>query len=257
MKKLLFSFSSTVSLAVPVKEHDFLLRILPWDTPEQKITNMQYLLLPEENPAELGKDSFNNPVLTGRVAREHRAFSYQVQGELVRDDRLRYATPAMPCYRFPTKLTTPSKEMLAALKELNPVGTPIEVAEKIAKLVTEHFTYTPGATGIDTTATEAWELGQGVCQDYSHAFLALARAAGLTARYVSGLPIGQGATHAWVEVWQDGLWEGFDPTRDCRADEGYIRLAVGRDYSDCPPERGTFQGYGVQQQKVFMQVSEI
>lgn len=82
------------------------------------------------------------------------------------------------------------------------------------------------------------------------------RAAGLTARYVSGLPEGEGASHAWAEVWHDGLWYGFDTTRNCAVDESYLKLCVGRDFSDCPIERGVFLGGGDQTQTVFMKVTE-
>ena len=80
--------------------------------------------------------------------------------------------------------------------------------------------------------------------------------AGIPARYVSGLPVGEGASHAWAEVWADGLWYGLDPTRGCAAHEGYLKLCVGRDYSDCPVERGVFSGGVTQTQTVFMKVTD-
>ena len=118
------------------------------------------------------------------------------------------------------------------------------------------LTYTPGVTGVSTTAAQAFALGQGVCQDYAHVYLALARLCGLSARYVNGLPEGEGASHAWCEVWLDGVWTGIDPTRSRWADEGYIRFGIGRDFTDCPMERGVFVGAANQCQTVFMQVSQ-
>ena len=129
------------------------------------------------------------------------------------------------------------------------------MAKLLQEKVHEYFTYSPGSTGIHTTAEEAFDQKQGVCQDYAHVFIALARLKGLSARYVCGLPAGKGATHAWAEVWHDGLWYGFDPTRNCPVEESYISLAVGRDYGDCPPERGIFTGFAEQSQTTFMQVS--
>ena len=84
----------------------------------------------------------------------------------------------------------------------------------------------------------------------------LARQAGLPARYVNGLPEGEGASHAWCEVWLDGVWTGIDPTRGRWTDEGYIRFGVGRDFGDCPMERGVFLGHTSQRQTVFMTVSQ-
>ena len=51
-----------------------------------------------------------------------------------------------------------------------------------------------------TTAAEALAGGRGVCQDAAHIMVALARLAQVPARYVSGHLLGQGGTHAWVEV---------------------------------------------------------
>ncbi len=51
------------------------------------------------------------------------------------------------------------------------------------------------------------------------------------------------ATHAWVEAYLPSLgWVGFDPTNNIVAAERHIRVAVGRDYADVPPTRGTFKG---------------
>lgn len=99
--------------------------------------------------------------------------------------------------------------------------------------------------------------GHGVCQDYAHVFIALARLAGWHARYCMGLTVGEGATHAWAEIYYEGAWHGFDPTRDCRTDASYLRFATGRDAADCPVEQGTFYGLADQTQTVFMRVKEI
>lgn len=66
-----------------------------------------------------------------------------------------------------------------------------------------------------------------------------------------------GATHAWAEIYYEGAWHGFDPTRDCRTDASYLRFATGRDAADCPVEQGTFYGLADQTQTVFMRVKEI
>ena len=60
--------------------------------------------------------------------------------------------------------------------------------------------YTHGVTGVRTTAAEAFALRRGVCQDYAHIMLALCRLCDLPARYVSGHLLGEGGTHAWVDV---------------------------------------------------------
>ena len=54
---------------------------------------------------------------------------------------------------------------------------------------------------------------------------------------------GEGATHAWAEAYLPGLgWTGFDPTNNCLAKENHVRLAIGRNFSDCSPVKGTYRG---------------
>lgn len=131
------------------------------------------------------------------------------------------------------------------------------VLDALCHAVHSLLRYQPGATGIYTTAEEALAGGRGVCQDYAHVFIALARLAGWHARYCMGLTVGEGATHAWAEIYYEGAWHGFDPTRDCRTDASYLRFATGRDAADCPVEQGTFYGLADQTQTVFMRVKEI
>ena len=109
--------------------------------------------------------------------------------------------------------------------------------------------YEKGATSVQTSASEVLALGRGVCQDFAHVMIAACRAAGLPARYVSGylyddaLGDDHGASHAWVDVYDDGDgWISLDPTHGREQDESYIRVAVGRDYADVPPTRGVFKG---------------
>ncbi len=98
---------------------------------------------------------------------------------------------------------------------------------------------------------EVLQLRRGVCQDFAHVMIALCRAVKIPARYVSGYlyngPVdelrGAQASHAWLEVFLPGLgWRGLDPTNDHQPDERYVKLAVGRDYADVSPLRGTYRG---------------
>ena len=117
--------------------------------------------------------------------------------------------------------------------------------------------YAPGSTSVATTAAQAVELGRGVCQDYAHITLALMRDAGIPSRYVCGFIPGEGATHAWVEWFDSGLWLALDPTHDRAVEYGFIKLAHGRDSSDCPVNRGIFTGRVQQSNSVSIKVEEI
>jgi transglutaminase-like putative cysteine protease len=148
----------------------------------------------------------------------------------------------------PSALTAADDHIRRAADELcarAPWG--LELAGRINDWVHESVSYEVGPTGVRTTAAEALALGVGVCQDYAHIMLALCRVCGLPSRYVSGHLLGQGGTHAWVEVvlpTRDGTGDAiawpFDPTHASRGGLGYVTIAVGADYSDVAPTSGTY-----------------
>ena len=74
------------------------------------------------------------------------------------------------------------------------------------------------------------------------------RALGIPSRYVSGLLSGVvGETHAWVEVRHPRRgWLAVDPSRGVLSPPpcDYVKLAVGRDYTDVPPVAGSFLSRG-------------
>jgi transglutaminase-like putative cysteine protease len=122
---------------------------------------------------------------------------------------------------------------------------PQALAEAINTWVWQAMRYGWGVTNVGTTAIEALRLGQGLCQDYAHIMLSICRAAGLPARYVSGHLLGEGGSHAWVEVLLPAangslVAMPFDPTNHRRANLSYITIAVGRDYHDVSPTSGSF-----------------
>lgn len=151
----------------------------------------------------------------------------------------------------PSALTGADERIQGAASELAAAadwGLPL--ADQINDWVYKSMTYRHGVTGVRTTAAEALALGAGVCQDYAHVMLAVCRACGLPSRYVSGHMIGQGGTHAWVEVvlpaegGRDAIAWAFDPTHVSRAGLGYVKIAAGRDYADVAPTSGTYGSGG-------------
>ncbi|MEO7312853.1 MAG: transglutaminase family protein [Chitinophagaceae bacterium] len=136
------------------------------------------------------------------------------------------------------------------------------IADWANTYVYENFTYEKGITTINTTVEEILKHGKGVCQDFAHVLLQLLRTAGIPARYVSGYICpnkdglrGEGATHAWVEVWlQAEGWKGIDPTNNIWVGYSHIQLAVGRDFNDCSPAKGTFKGMANQRLNVYVSV---
>ena len=110
--------------------------------------------------------------------------------------------------------------------------------------------YRAGVTEVHADLIEAVRQGGGVCQDFAHLFITVARSWGVPARYVMGyLDPGimaegeQLATHAWAEALvPGGGWVGFDATHGLLANDRYVAVAVGRDSYDAAPQRGSFKG---------------
>ncbi len=88
------------------------------------------------------------------------------------------------------------------------------------------------------------------------------RSLGIPSRYVSGYICpnkngmrGEGATHAWVEAWVPGIgWIGNDPTNNAWVTNHHVKLAVGRNFNDCSPIKGTFKGPARQSLSVYVSV---
>jgi transglutaminase-like putative cysteine protease len=148
----------------------------------------------------------------------------------------------------PSLLTAADDRIRRAAETLaGSAGWGLPLADTINDWVYQSMTYQHGVTSVRTTAAEALALGSGVCQDYAHVMLAVCRACGLPSRYVSGHLLGQGGSHAWVEVvlpTEDGTGEAivstFDPTHASRGGLGYVMIAVGGDYLDVAPTSGTY-----------------
>ena len=135
--------------------------------------------------------------------------------------------------------------------------------QQLTKYVYENFKYIKGITSVETTVDEVWQLKAGVCQDFAHMLLVMLRLLNIPARYVSGYVCprdhnlrGEGATHAWVEAYIPFYgWIGLDPTNNCVVNDLHVRLAIGRNFSDCSPVKGTYKGTAKQTLEVGVSVS--
>jgi transglutaminase-like putative cysteine protease len=126
------------------------------------------------------------------------------------------------------------------------------VLREINHGIFESFEYVPRSTRVDSPIDDALRNRKGVCQDFAHIMIAIARGWSIPTRYVSGYLYTKrdagdrssaDATHAWVEAYVPGAgWVGFDPTNNALAGERHVRVAIGRDYNDVPPSRGVFKG---------------
>jgi transglutaminase-like putative cysteine protease len=143
---------------------------------------------------------------------------------------------------------------------------PVEAGRQAAQWTHAAMRYERGATHVHTSAAQARAAGRGVCQDFAHVTLALLRAAGLPARYVSGYlhPIADaevgeataGESHAWVEYWA-GAWFAIDPTSLVDVGDRHVMLARGRDYGDVRPLSGVYVGGAAEQFGVTVEVTRL
>ncbi len=155
---------------------------------------------------------------------------------------------AGPLFRTPSPLTEPDAALRDAAESLGTTLHDVELAERINHFVYGHMRYVDGVTNVRTRASDAFALRQGVCQDYAHVMLALCRLRGLPARYISGHLLGEGGTHAWVEVLLPdpqspyrAIARALDPTHNRQPGLNYVTVAIGRDYGDVAPTSGTYR----------------
>ena len=197
------------------------------------------------------RDAFGNRVVRLQVDRVEQAIAFAVAIDVERrtDDHPLVREHEAGVFLRETNLTEADGALRQAARGLASRlrGSVEERATAINHWVHEHLRYERDLTGVRTTAAEAYALGGGVCQDFAHVMLSVCRCLGIAARYVSGHLLGEGGTHAWVEVLvpaadrNGGLVaRAFDPTHGRAAGLSYITVATGRDYRDVAPTSGTF-----------------
>jgi transglutaminase-like putative cysteine protease len=165
---------------------------------------------------------------------------------------------------------TPALNEVVQRAESMSGGTVDGFARAATTLIHDEFRYEKGATHVHSSIGDAISTRAGVCQDFAHILLAVARRRGIPGRYVSGylVPrqtaepdasveqiVGGQASHAWVEVFiPKAGWLGLDPTLGKVVNHQHVRIAYGRDYGDVPPVRGVYKGHAGQQLSVDVRV---
>ncbi len=155
-------------------------------------------------------------------------------------------------------------------RELVPFITDVRRSvEHVMASIYQSFTYASGTTVVETSVVDVMKHRSGVCQDFAHVMIAFCRALGIPARYVSGYfyidkscfansADDNSASHAWVECYLPKIgWVGYDPTHNRRVSEIYIKVAVGRDYSDVRPISGSYLGNAVAELEVAVAVERV
>lgn len=245
MKTIHFSFTTKLTFDDDVHGHSFALRVMPPEFEGQHIVACDLSLFPMTN-VQHTVDAFGNNVTSGYIADAHRYLDFSLKGTAQIDLSQKHRD-YLPCYAYQSDLTKPDEALEAFYNSHKNDCTSKEPSERAAYfsgLLDAEMTYEKDVTTTKTTASEAFALKKGVCQDFAHVLISILRMDGIPARYVAGLAFCDGETHAWVEYWTGEHWEGYDPANDCPVTEEYLVLSRGRDFSDCAIDKGVmFGGY--------------
>jgi transglutaminase-like putative cysteine protease len=267
-----YRYAATVDLA----QHIAHLR--PRNFPGQSVTECTLLVDPPPQASTVHTDHFGNQVDSFRVEQAHTELIIEMRSEV---EVLLPAPPdpaltppwesvsASLAATFPASVTAAEfihasplvaigPEAAAYALPSFPAGRPVLAgALDLIRRIRADFTYTPGATDLSTPLNEVFSRRLGVCQDFAHVGIAVLRALGLAAGYVSGYIRtyhrpgatelrGADASHAWIAVWcgPEAGWLHLDPTNDLIARDEHVIVAWGRDFSDVSPVRGMILGGG-------------
>lgn len=253
MNRLVMQQTLRYDYRSPIHRLDHHLRVLPPARHGDQVRTESFLEVRGAG-AEVTEsvDAFGNVAVRVRAAEVQASVEFVVRVTVERHEWAGAETPAHDRRRMlaASELTEPDGALQRAARCLSQSGDAgLGLAQRINAWVAAHMRYRHDVTTVWTTAAEALALGAGVCQDYAHVMLALCRLSGLPARYVSGHMVGEGGSHAWVEVLLPSVTDRsslvavpFDPTNNRMAGAAYLTVAVGRDYADAAPTHGSYCG---------------
>ncbi len=229
-----------------------LLRLRPTECQQQRLINWSVEVNGHEIPAG-GPNAFGDDEAHYYVRQVGNELTISATGIVETSDDnglvngfVREVRPSIFCRA--TELTAVDAA-IQALAIATHGADPLSRMHDLATRVRDAVAYRAGITTNTTTAAEALQLGQGVCQDHAHIFVAAARSLGIPARYVVGYYLADKSqealheTHGWAEAFIEHLgWVGFDVTNGVCTTDHYVRLCSGLDARDAAPIKGALFG---------------
>ncbi len=252
-----FIYAARYGYSDTVIHNDNQLRIFPREGEGQFAFETQIWSIPPGRSVDY-QDRFGNRVRRLRVVEPHTTFTVvaagqvQLSTEIPASDDVRIADlqdlPETFEYTAISPLVDPDTVAWMAKEVVYGADTVINAVNNIVQWVYQNIIYKRGTTSVATTADQVLAAGEGVCQDKTHLALGMMRALKVPCRYASGLITGQsGETHSWAEFYHPNQgWLAADPTKGIilRPASDYVKLSVGRDYTDVSPVIGSFLSTG-------------
>jgi transglutaminase-like putative cysteine protease len=136
-------------------------------------------------------------------------------------------------FLLPSRFCPSDKFMRFAQREFGGAGDGVARVMAILQWIHRNVDYVAGVSNAETTAERTFVDRAGVCRDFTHLGITMARALGIPARAVSAyaLQLDPPDFHAIFEVYLEEGWWLIDPTRLAPI-EGIVRIGSGRDASD-------------------------
>jgi len=253
--------------ASPVRESFNEVRLRPASTDAQQCHHFELRITPEARVSHYF-DFYGNCVHLFDVSAPHAVLIVETHADVITPEE-----PALPPDARPAPFSALDGSLLVdRCYDFLPASTHVEISAEaeafaraaiggttdvwqaalaISRAIHREFQYRPASTTVHTHMREVLASRHGVCQDFAHVMIGCCRALRIPARYVSGYlyngPIdqlkGAQASHAWVEVHVPGHgWCGLDPTNARIVAGNHVKVAVGRDYADVSPLKGTYRG---------------
>ena len=265
--RLTISHSTRYRFTRPLTDAVQMLRLTPHSCLNQTVLDWRIDVDCDARLRE-ARDGYGNCVTSLYVDEPVTSLTITATGQVVTDDRAGVVS-GLPSdlppgvFLRPTALTTPDEAIRDFANEVaGKISAPLDRLHALSNSLAQRMTFDTGTSMISTTAADAFAAGRGVCQDYAHIFIAAARAGDIPARYVSGHLYRrdgagtQPASHAWTEAWVENLgWVAFDPANGICADDAYVRIASGLDFSDVSPIVGARRGGGDEEMTVEVRVT--
>lgn len=253
----------------PIRENVFVLNMMPLQDENQKLDWYNLKIFPEAKIFQY-KDHYGNSKHFFNILKNHQnlriisSFQATVSSPKEIPDHLskkawedlkelKQSGYLWDWFQFGyfTRASSQLKEFLlkeGIKKEIDPLTSLKQLNKRLFSL----FTYRPKSTNVHSSIEEILTFRQGVCQDYTHVMVTIARLWGIASRYVSGylyqkrgdeLTSAANESHAWCECYLPSLgWLGFDPANNKMVDLQHIKTAIGKDYKEVSPHNGFFKG---------------